>query len=460
MPSNPNDDLAAAMDEAGISNKALAREVRRLGAERGLAVSCTHVDVARWLSGMRPRGAKPELIASVLAQRLGRPLTLPEIGMDSRKGPPLTLGLAFSGQQAATVRTSRILWDEDLRQEDFLWHGTVSAAMLVPPMARWLVAPPHEPLSRTGRTLKVSRHDVDAVRATARMFEELDHRYGGGHARRAAVQYLRSEVAPLLHGNYTDQIRRELFAETARFTYKTGAMAYDIGLHGLARRYFVQALSLAHASGDRALGGKVLAVMSHQANFLGEYGEAVDFARAAKLGAKGQATATVHAMYCVMEARGLASLGDRRACLRALREAEGAFAKAGTMEEPEWIGYFDEAEFHDEFGHCFAALRQSDDATRHARMALESSSDAYPRSRTFCRMTMAGAYLAPQRPSQRDVEQACAVASQALALVDRLKSHRVREYVRTFDRSLDSYAALAPVVAFRQQLREMALCAG
>jgi hypothetical protein len=181
----------------------------------------------------------------------------------------LALALSFSESRDATVRTARMLWTEDLKRSEFL-RMAVSAGALTTPMARWLVSPPADPPYGTRVSRRVGVDDVDAVRATLQMFERLDHQFGGGHARSAAVQYLSDAVMPLVDGSYTDAIGRELFSVAAQFTYKTGAMAYDVGMHGLARRYFVQALSLAHVSGDRPLGGKVLALMSHQANYLGE----------------------------------------------------------------------------------------------------------------------------------------------------------------------------------------------
>lgn len=452
MSRKPNHDLIATMEESGISNKALAKAVRDLGRRRGHDTRCTHVDVNRWRSGMIPRGAKPELIALALGRRLGRSLTLADIGMGAPGGPPLTLGLDFTADTSVVLRTTRRLWSEDLNHAEFLRHGTVPASTLITPMARWLIAPPADPPGRTGRALMVGRNDVEAIRTTAHMFEGLDHRFGGGHARTAAAQYLHSQVTPLLHGNYTESIGRDLFRVAARFTYKTGAMAYDTGHHGLARRYFVQALNLAHTAGDRPLGGKVLALMSHQANFLGEYAEAVDLARAAKLGGAGHATPSVRAMYCAMEARALASLGDTRGCIRALREAESAFARRHPDDEPDWIGYFDAAEFHDEFGHCFEALGQTSQAIRHATRSLAASGDIYPRSRTFCRFTLASSYLNAARAATRDIEQAVAVASEALPLIDQLKSVRVQSYVSTFNRRLEPYTKLTVVSGFREQL--------
>ncbi|MEU4196780.1 hypothetical protein AB0E69_33085 [Kribbella sp. NPDC026611] len=446
--SAPNELLAALLDEAQCSRSALARDIRELAAARGMSdVRCDHVDVGRWLNGMVPRGAKPALIAEALGRRVGRALSLSDLGFTVSQ--PLTVGLTFSESRDTTIRTARTLWTEDLRRSDFL-RMAIAAGSLSTPMARWLVSPPADPPYRRLGTRRVGSDEVAAVRTTLQMFEHLDHQFGGGHARTAAVQYLCDAVSPLLHANYSDAIGRELFGVAAQFTYKTGAMAYDVGLHGLARRYFVQALNLAHASGDRPLGGKVLALMSHQANYLGEYREAVDLARAAALGAGSEATPRVSSMYAAMEARGLASVGDKRACLRAMRQAEASFAKSTGDGEPAWIGYFDQAELHDELAHCFTALRSPRDAERHAHAALAQSTSEHPRSRTFCRISLATSYL-----DAGEVTQACATAGDALAAAGRIKSARVQTYIRTFDSSLNRFGKQRAIADFHERAREI-----
>ncbi|TCC43597.1 regulator [Kribbella sindirgiensis] len=357
----------------------------------------------------------------------------------------MTLALTFSESRDVTIQTSRMLWTEDLKRSEFL-RMAVSAGSLTTPLARWLISPPADPPYGTGSSRRVGADDVAAVRATLHMFESLDHQFGGGHARSAAVQYLSDAVTPLLHARYTDAIGRELFSVAAQFTYKTGAMAYDVGMHGLARRYFVQALNLAHASGDRPLGGKVLALMSHQANYLGEYQEAVDLARAAALGAGSEATSRTRAMYAAMEARGLASIGDKRACLRMMKQADASFAQASGDDEPDWIEYFDQAELQDELAHCFTSLRAPRDAENHANLALSQSSDLHPRSRTFCRVSLATSYL-----DAGDVPRACDTAIEAVTAAGRIKSARIRNYVRVFDRRLNEFGSQRSITEFRER---------
>ena len=92
---------------------------------------------------------------------------------------------------------------------------------------------------------------------------ELDHRFGSGHVRPVVVHYLNSVVSGLLAGSYREAVGRELFAAVARLTELAGYMAVDTGQPGLAQRYYIQALRLAQAAGDRGYGGYVLAA-SHE----------------------------------------------------------------------------------------------------------------------------------------------------------------------------------------------------
>ena len=66
-------------------------------------------------------------------------------------------------------------------------------------------------------------------------------------------------------------------------------MAVDTGQPGLAQRYYIQALRLAQAAGDRGYGGYVLAAsMSHLAAQLGNPREIAQLARAAQEGRAGR----------------------------------------------------------------------------------------------------------------------------------------------------------------------------
>jgi hypothetical protein len=97
----------------------------------------------------------------------------------------------------------------------------------------------------------------------------IDNAHGGGAALPMADGYLRCEVLPLLNGSLGDPTSRALITVVAQFQHDVGWMAYDIGQQPLATQYFHSALRFAHAAGNRLLGGRILAAMSHQAIYLG-----------------------------------------------------------------------------------------------------------------------------------------------------------------------------------------------
>jgi hypothetical protein len=111
-------------------------------------------------------------------------------------------------------------------------------------------------------------------------FTDADLRLGGGYARSTLLHYLNQVVLPLLRGSYDDTIGRELMAATADLCHLYAHMNFDSGRQGLAQRYRIQALRLAQASGNRALGAHVLAGMSMQARYLGDARQARELADA------------------------------------------------------------------------------------------------------------------------------------------------------------------------------------
>ncbi|WP_369184244.1 regulator [Streptomyces sp. Y1] len=326
--------------------------------------------------------------------------------------------------------------------------GRVPTQSRRPPAA---VEPPYSDPAREARpTLRVGRGDIAAIRAVGDLFRALDHAYGGGHARQALVRYLESEAEPMLRGRYGEQIGRALFGAVADLTRLAGWTSFDIAAHGLAQRYFVQALRLSQAAGDRALGGYVLVTMSQQAVHLGHGREAVQLARVAQQGVGTAVPATVQALMHAAEARGHGLLGDVRSCTTALVRAERSLAAARTGDElPAWARYFDEAQLSDEFAHCYRDLQQWRTSAQHAEKSLRLRSPAYARSRIFCRLVLATARL-----GMGDLDEACTMATDALRAAGEMRSARSLEYVRDFHRRLTPYRGSPVARAFEETARQ------
>lgn len=283
----PNERLQALIQEAGCSNAGLARRVNMCGAEHGLDLRYDKTSVARWLRGQQPRGRAPAIIAEALGRKLGRTVTIDEIGMANGKNLASGVGLQFSPTVLGAIEQVCELWRSDVGRRDFLSGSSVAASALVEPSRDWLISAPDTQVARQAGP-RVGQSDVAAVRSMTQALVDLDHQYGSGHVRPVVVHYLNSVVSGLLAGSYREAVGRELFATVARLTELAGYMAVDTGQPGLAQRYYIQSLRLAQAAGDRGYGGYVLAAsMSHLAAQLGNPREIAQLARAAQEGARG-----------------------------------------------------------------------------------------------------------------------------------------------------------------------------
>ncbi|WP_411078688.1 regulator [Streptomyces sp. cmx-18-6] len=307
---------------------------------------------------------------------------------------------------------------------------------------------PRQRQTDRGPGQRVSGGDVAALRSVGELFRTLDHAYGGGHARQALVRYLEHEAEPMLRGSYGEATGRRLFAAAADLTRLAGWTSFDIAAHGLAQRYFVQALRLAQAAGDRGYGAYVLITMSRQAVYLGHGREAVQLARVAQQGIGSAAPPLVQALLHSVEARGHGILGEARACTAALTRAENALETARPGDEsPHWARSFDEAQFAHELGHCHRDLQQYRTAAQHAERSLQLRAPAYARSRLFCRVVLASARL-----GLGELEQACLLGAEAAQQASEMRSARATEYVRAFERSLEPYRDASPVRGYRDRV--------
>ncbi|TGN77913.1 regulator [Streptomyces bauhiniae] len=463
----PNRQLAALIAEAGFSNAGLARRVDQLGLEHGLDLRYDKTSVTRWLRGQQPRGTTPALIAEVFTRRLGRRLTAQDLGLDACA--PVYAGLEFAGTPEEAVDIVSGLWRKDSGSHAELRKIAFTPAGLVVPSRDWLIGkaddrvarepavrvpaqagPVRAPAPPAARPSghRVTGGDLAALRSVGELFRALDDQYGGGHARQALVRYLEHECEPMLRGSYSEQTGRRLFGAAADLTRLAGWTSYDIAAHGLAQRYFVQALRLAQAAGDRAYGSYVLVTMSRQAVYLGHGREAVQLARVAQQGIGTGATPVVQALLHAAEARAHAVLGETRACTGALVRAERALETARPGDDvPHWARFFDEAQLADELGHCHRDLHQFRAAAQHAERSLRLRSATHARSRLFSRVVLATARL-----GLGDLDLACTLAAEAAAQAAEMRSVRAVEYIRDFERRLEPYRDAAPARGYRERV--------
>ncbi|MBW4717220.1 hypothetical protein [Saccharothrix obliqua] len=422
-----NDRLRAVMEEAACSNTGLARRVNMCGAEHGLGLRYDKTSVARWLRGQQPRGRAPAIIAQALGRKLGRTVTVDEIGMVPAPGTTPIPGLRFEPTLAGALREAGALWRGDASRLDLPAGERLSTSVLVQPSRDWLIAEPDPSVAGAGPP-GTGAADVAVVRATITSFAGLDHRFGSGRLRPVVVHYLDSVVHSLLTGCSAESTGRQLFGAAARLTELAGYMAVDTGQPGLAQRYYIQALRLSQATGDRGMGAYVLAAgMSRVALRLGSPHEAVQLARVAQEGVRGPGAPTARVACHVAEARAHALLGDARACEKAAGQAAESLARGDSGEVPEWGAGVDRAHLAEELARCSRDLDRPEDAARWAWEALRGCPPDRARRRALRLLLLASARL-----RLGEVEESRDTAAQAVELLGELRSAQCVDDLKDF----------------------------
>jgi hypothetical protein len=164
-------------------------------------------------------------------------------------------------------------------------------------------------------------------------------------------------------------------------------------------------------------------------------------------------------MLYAVEARAYATLGHPNKCHRAVRLAEEAFADVSeTDAEPNWIGFFSEAELNAENAHSYRDLAYAagrshtyvslaEPAMRKA-VELFGQDGVHQRSYALNLIGLASLHLL-----KREAEQSAALAGQALDIARRVRSERVNTRLRTtVDQAVREFGEVAEVAHVTEEL--------
>ncbi|MFI5830393.1 transcriptional regulator [Streptomyces sp. NPDC051578] len=422
----PNALLDALLAEAGMSHAGLAAHVNQAGRSRGLALRYEHTAVSRWLKGQRPRGQVPELICEVLGGRLRRPVSVDDAGLGP-PGQPALHPTPLSG----FVDRAAALWraDEQGRSRPAAVEALTGTPAVIP-VWEWENPPEDCDVSREGPH-RIGPEHIEILSAARAHYELMYRRSGGLATRSRIVRFLGSETAPMLRGSYPDALGRRLHRATGSLVAVAGICAYDSDAHGLAQRYFHQALRLAKASGDRGLGAYVIALLVNQSLHLRDHRQAVAFAEAALRSAGRHTTPALTADLYAMQAKAYARLGDGAAALACIRHAEAAAERIRPGAEPAETGYVQPGLVNVQVAEALLSLGDLDAA--HEQAAAAAGTPAHERGRVH-RLAMLCEIQLRQGEADRAVASAAEMAERAkgmesLRLRDRLRA--VREQLLT-----------------------------
>ncbi|MEO3976835.1 tetratricopeptide repeat protein [Streptomyces sp. CAU 1734] len=444
-PRNPNRDLEQLLDAAAMSRKGLAKRVNDLSALAGTPRGYTHTSASNWIDrGMIPRPPVPALIAATLGERLGRRVTLHEIGMGAPDTSGPDIGLDFPRDPEEALRNAAQYWSTVDRRTLLTRSGPFAVAAFTSPVHRWLADPADPPTAREdGR--RVGRADLDELWDAAEEARRWDSKYGGGNWKSSSVlDCLQHRAAPLLRGSYTEHIGAELCTVTSELARIAAWSAVDMGQYDAAQRHFIQALRLARSAGDVQAGSYVLATMALASFLRGHTAEAIDMAEGAYERAKHQAAPRVLAFAKLAAARAYGRAGDAKRAITALAASERLLDSIQPhTRDPQWLTYLtharlstDATEIHHHLGNPQAALRWS-------RQALPMPAGVYTRAVGLRTAVVSATHL-----QAGDLDRGLALGERAVDILGQVRSARAHDYIRNINHALQPWQKDQRVTAF------------
>ncbi|MER5782955.1 hypothetical protein ABT104_14710 [Streptomyces mobaraensis] len=482
MTREPNTRLADLFGLAGWSKGELARLVNRQAAVMGHPQLATDTSrVRRWIDmGESPRDPVPRVLAALFTERLGRVVTIEDLGFGRRgragKGQSQD-GLPWPPERTAAVLTEFTGMDLMLNRRGLVGAGAALAAgsALSGAMHDWLHSDPalasdaprfDDPLHRASypghaeqagferyEAAPVGSAEIDELERSVDIFRAWDAARGGGLQRKAVVGQL-NEVGGMLAYRHPEHLQRRLWGVAANLAVLAGWMSHDVGLEPTAQKYFVIAAHAAREGGDRPRAGEALSRAARQMVHLGRPADALDLMKLATSGSGEEALPRTRAMLCTIEAWAQASMGRGQAVRRTLGRAEDLFvADKGDVPPPSWMQMFNEADMHGMQALAYRTLAEHDPsaaavAQRHALEALRLREGTnQKRSIIFDYISMASACFIDDDPEQGSV-----YARQALRSIGENSSHRTWDRLREMYRLTGRYSGFPKIAELRQEI--------
>ena len=474
MSNEANTRLADLFGLTGWSKGELARLVNRQAAAMGHAQLATDTSrVRRWIdTGESPRDPVPKVLAALFTERLGRVVTIEDLGFDRRRqtGRKQTGdGLPWPPERTAVVLTEFTGMDLMLNRRGLVGAGAAlaSGTVLSTAMYDWLHTDPalvaDAPVFDDPLTADPAAHDVyeaapigsqeiASLEHSVEVFRAWDASRGGGLQRKAVVGQL-NEVGGMLSYRHPPHLQRRLWGVAANLAVLAGWMSHDVGLEPTAQKYFVIAVHAAHEGGDRPRAGEALSRAARQMVHLGRPDEALDLMALAGSGSGQETQPRTRAMLHTIEAWAQASMGNGREMRRTLGEAEELFVSdQGDVEPPSWMQHFDEADLHGMEALAYRTLAEFEpsaavQAQIHAKRAIGLRADGHERSMAFDYLSLASACFIADDPEQAD-----RYARMALLTVGQTSSHRTWDRLREMYRLTGRYADHSGIQDLRREI--------
>jgi len=286
--------------------------------------------------------------------------------------------------------------------------------------------------------------DFEALTDT---YRRMDYRAGAPSVARDTHNHLRRMMS-LNDRTLSRSVERRLFTAIGDAAQLAGWFAIDAQRYDLARSHCQLALNAAQRAGNQSLHAYVLGEMSYIHLHAGEGDKALRvLATATEISARGVPPAV---RSWIAEATGEAHAfrGDARAGMAALHRAETAFDGVGVANTPVWLSFFNDNSHAARLkGRCLMRHHQLRQAEQALLEALDLLPTTFVRERSGTLIDLAFVHV-----QQREIEQACQVASEAETMARRTQSGRNQRRLRELLVELMPWTQLASVHDLYRQL--------
>jgi hypothetical protein len=205
------------------------------------------------------------------------------------------------------------------------------------PAHQWLVHEPG-PLTAALHGDRVTPPLADRLPPMIAELRRMDDAHSPGVVLALAERDFTWVTGLLDQGSYDEATGRRLHVALAELAQVAGSLAYDLGDHGRAQRFYVTGLHAAHTAGDRALGAHILKCMAEQSADLGHPHDALMLVDSALASTRGTtATPAQAALLHSWRARAQAALGDESACTASISAAQRYADQIDQSAAPPWL---------------------------------------------------------------------------------------------------------------------------
>ncbi|MFF4698532.1 hypothetical protein [Streptomyces chattanoogensis] len=418
VPARPN--TAFRQLRGRLSPGEFAAAVRRSAREIGEQVSCDARYVGRVESG---EIRCPNYAYERVFRHMFPGLSLPDMGFAPRetvrgRGARTAVNAApLASVPDHSDTCIQICEESDVLRRAFITGGPAAALGIaaLPPAGAAAVPGPRAPVGRAGAA------EATAVEEAVRRIRLLDDRHGAEGIYHRATQPLRAAYDLLDADVQRRSVADRLHSGAGELAITVGWLAHDSGRFEDARSHYAEALATARVCGDAALEAHAFCNTAFLARDAGRPREAVRAAQAAQHAARHLGSPRLLSLLALREAGGWAVLADRSGCEQALARAERLFAGGPRDNDPEWMTFYGEAELAGLEAQCWAALGEGERAADLARRAVSLQDPHFTRNIALFTAELAGDLADSGSP-----EEAAAAGMRVLALLDQVRSARIR----------------------------------